>query len=152
MNSPIASSKSSLGLWANVELLVGRLQRIDNAAVLDHEVDRQEEFDSLRAPLGDHAAGLLEPRFGNVNRLVLLGRIFGDAEASVFAVELRGGLPEAPESEPAAITRVILPRSIIASMSSSLSAFRPLNTTSCASRHRISGCVNSADTYLPSAT
>ena len=55
-------------------------------------------------------------------------------------------------SEPAVNTQRIVPRLIMACKSSSLSVFKPLNTTNCVARQRRIGSSNSCATYLPSAT
>ena len=47
-------------LRADVELLVARLQLADDRAVLDDEVDRQDELDSLLAAFVDHLLRLID--------------------------------------------------------------------------------------------
>ena len=93
-NSPTFCSKSALVFGPTSNCWSPGLSSSTTRAVRDHEVDRQDELDALLAAVADHSLGLLDAGGRDVVRLVFVGRIFGDAEATWFAVELGGRLAE----------------------------------------------------------
>ena len=127
MNSPTFVSNSCAGRRADVELLIARAELVDDAAVLRARNRpaartrcpscgrrRSSAWPARCARAGCSTACRcgpgLRPRPGRT-------RLPSSSAAAFFS---------AMASEPAANTRRILPRSIIASRSSSLSIFRPL--------------------------
>ena len=81
-------------LGADVELLIGGLERFDDALVAELEIDGQDELDAVRFAGLDHPLGLLDALGRDVVGLVLVGGVFGDAEAEVLAGEQGVGLFE----------------------------------------------------------
>src|SRR5690606_34210055 len=78
----------------DVELLVARFEHVLGSSVLDHGVDRNDEFNSLLSPFSHHLLGLLNPRIGNEVGLVAMVGIFSRPNAYRLAVKLADRLSQ----------------------------------------------------------
>ena len=80
------------GLRAHVELLILRANRFQSRPSLRIKSTGRMNSIPFFAPLLDHLLGLVDAQALDVIRLILMGRIFGDTQRKVLALQLRGGL------------------------------------------------------------